>query len=759
MQPKGLKPQGIALVTALIAALAAAALLGVLTASVLSELRQGQSVRVRNELAQAADSLSERVRLELVLAYRNGGLSAPAYLDRLRGDNTIREVALESGITGRWRVRGVSPSNSGYGWVEIAATASRANSSQTVIRRIAFGQGHTFNLAMLAENPNCMFCHLRVRGDVGALHHFRPGWGWEGHGESTGSGGREGGSVVYGDVYAATTITDDDTSLERRTYTSGPNELEGVDPITARRINGALVTGRVEVNSTNPALPQDVDGDGIPDFPPIRRAVAQASANGSLTGGVMVGIPRGGSLTSLTPNLASVSRVYDGNLVLIGTPENPLVIDKDIYVTGDVVIKGVVTGRGAIYAGRNLYIAGNLTYKNPPDPPGQGVCAGVNDPDACARRNIQDGRDELRLAARGNTVLGDYTERDERGRLLPLDLRQSAEFYRTQYAFWTDRSRSYFYHKNTGDELRLRDGRYYNVEGEEVPEDQVVRVSPDQDDPGPGDAYSYSFRPGYINPGNGEFAPWISDADYRRLLLGQESLAYNTWRWSFYHWEGNLAAYRNRVQRLLEPSLLRGTNRSSPEAEAWARDTANRLACTLAKLLGNPPGCPDGNPEREGDLTFQGNPIGYFHIQREGEMPTIRVVWDQALEYGAQVTRVDAFLYSNLRIVGRTSMLGVAMNGGLVAKELGILAPGRRGAWWMDGAPWNTNSRYRFLWERRDCANPGTAYHVEGTESCALTVNYDHRMRNGGHGFNLVVGNPGQTVAWRLSADPGEQVR
>ena len=53
-----------------------------------------------------------------------------------------------------------------------------------------------------------------------------------------------------------------------------------------------------------------------------------------------------------------------GNIVLIGTAENPIVVHGPNVIRGDVIIKGVVTGQGTIYSGRNVYIAGNVTYKN-----------------------------------------------------------------------------------------------------------------------------------------------------------------------------------------------------------------------------------------------------------------------------------------------------------------------------------------------------------------------------------------------------------
>ncbi len=736
--------KGIALVTVLVAVVIVVAIFTTLSASVLSELRNGRTVSIRDELAQYADGLSERARLQLVLDYRNRGISVPAYIAQVSENPTTTTVDLGNGITGRWRVLGASGVGSEYGWIEVASTASRGNESQTVVRRVSFGQNDVFKLAMLSETTNCMYCHLRVNGDVGALFHHRPGWGSEGV-NGQGSGGHDGGSVIRGNLFAARTITNDDTPRNAQgVLTRGNHSANGTGTLNAYRINGSLVTGDVEANSTNSALPQDTDGDGIPDFPPIKRAVALASANGSLSGGTIVALNPGQVLNATTltsAQVGNISRTHNGNLVLIGTPSNPIVLDKDIYVSGDVVIKGVVRGRGAIYTGRNLYIAGNVTYQNPPSKPGQGICTGVTDPNQCARLNIANGRDELRLAARGNTIVGDYTERNASGNLLPVDLRQSADFYRAQFGFW---SGNRYYDSQTGDELVLRNGRYYDVEGSEVAASRVLTRTPNQSNPAQ-DAYSYSFRPGSIDS-SGNFTGWISDDFYKNTLLGSSNLTYNTWRWNFGTPPNTTSA---RV-------AFRDTIRSELVAARIPSNNALAIACRLANLSAGSNGCPSSIPSLNAGRDLRdnsGNVIGYIHIDRER---TLRVVRDQSLSYETQVTRVDAFLYSNYRIAGKTSMLGMAMNGGLIAKELGILAPGRYKGWWK-------SSRYNFLSSptdnNRQCNSSGQTFFVADTEDCALTVNYDHRLRNGGYGFNLVLGNPGQTVSWRLSADPGERVR
>lgn len=53
-------------------------------------------------------------------------------------------------------------------------------------------------------------------------------------------------------------------------------------------------------------------------------------------------------------------------LVLVGTSSHPIELQGLVIVPGDVVISGYVTGRGTIYAGRNVHIAGEIRYMKPP---------------------------------------------------------------------------------------------------------------------------------------------------------------------------------------------------------------------------------------------------------------------------------------------------------------------------------------------------------------------------------------------------------
>jgi hypothetical protein len=94
-----------------------------------------------------------------------------------------------------------------------------------------------------------------------------------------------------------------------------------------------------------------------------------------------------------------------GNIVLVGTVQDPIVIDGPVVIRGDVVIKGKITGQGVIYAGRNIYIADAVTYVNSP---------GSAQPNPEAEQtwfNNNKDKDLVAYAASENIVFGDYTSK------------------------------------------------------------------------------------------------------------------------------------------------------------------------------------------------------------------------------------------------------------------------------------------------------------------------------------------------------------
>jgi len=188
-----------------------------------------------------------------------------------------------------------------------------------------------------------------------------------------------------------------------------------------------------EARPTNPtADPQDIDGDGVdeefpyPDgydgasqrFP--NQALLEMPYLGDLQAYRDLAVNEGGTIKQ--GGVVLVNAVYgddalecgpdgicgtadDDCIVLIGTAANPVELNGPVVVEGDVIIRGVVKGQGIIYSGRNTHIIGNITYQNPPAWPKPDTTPAATDA-------VNDTRDFLGLASKGNVVIGDYTRND-----------------------------------------------------------------------------------------------------------------------------------------------------------------------------------------------------------------------------------------------------------------------------------------------------------------------------------------------------------
>ncbi len=93
----------------------------------------------------------------------------------------------------------------------------------------------------------------------------------------------------------------------------------------------------------------------------------------------------------------------NGNLALIGTPQQPLVILGPVVISNDLVIRGTVTGQGTFYTGRNVHVVGDVTYANPPQ-------WAQNDVNVNTTSTTNKSKDGVGFGAKGNIVLGDYTQ-------------------------------------------------------------------------------------------------------------------------------------------------------------------------------------------------------------------------------------------------------------------------------------------------------------------------------------------------------------
>ncbi len=143
----------------------------------------------------------------------------------------------------------------------------------------------------------------------------------------------------------------------------------------------------------------DADGDRVVDDAEFS-AVAGATT-GTLTGGVVYGVPAGqtygANALPATSNAAQgelgTTGTYNGNVILTGTAANPIVINGDVNINGDLVLKGVVKGTGRLTARGNTYVVGDVTYAD---------AAGTFGKASDGTKNL------MALVSGGNVLVGDY---------------------------------------------------------------------------------------------------------------------------------------------------------------------------------------------------------------------------------------------------------------------------------------------------------------------------------------------------------------
>lgn len=154
-----------------------------------------------------------------------------------------------------------------------------------------------------------------------------------------------------------------------------------------------------DLPSTFPPPFADDNGNKLVDDAEYARVALEAT--GSISGGVIYGVPKGSSfIGSSLPgsgNLASITGEYSGNLILIGTDAKPIIINSDIAVDGDVIIQGKIEGTGQILARGNVYVTSDLTYND-------GAKAG----DRTFGVSQSNKQNAISIAAGKNIIVGDY---------------------------------------------------------------------------------------------------------------------------------------------------------------------------------------------------------------------------------------------------------------------------------------------------------------------------------------------------------------
>jgi hypothetical protein len=338
----------------------------------------------------------------------------------------------------------------------IRAAASRDGKTKTAVQVLRIG-GQPFDhgqFAILANNISCILCHAEFRslelerntdaGNYGSFDRIKVA-ALESLLVRTGSGPD---STVAGTVYTRGKVYKPDGSLYDSAGLASTNfdgySFNGDDGKIIQDGSGNMSTvdfANAEANEdgeldqfanlyleypTNPDLQTDgplpnsfpapypdEDADRYVDDEEFEVIVNTASGSidfdlgeedpsGAITNGVAYGIPHGsvytdGALpTSSNGALSTLSGdgEYEGNLILIGTDDDPIKIQNTVAVDGDLIIKGTIEGEGQLLVRGNTYIVGDVTYK---DAPGE---FGVNE---------SGDTNAFALVSGGSVLMGDYT--------------------------------------------------------------------------------------------------------------------------------------------------------------------------------------------------------------------------------------------------------------------------------------------------------------------------------------------------------------
>lgn len=252
--------------------------------------------------------------------------------------------------------------------------------------QLRLGLSAVFKNAMTGNSFQCIMCHSVVMGDLGQYHS-----GWHSTANATQIHGRLllGGASNCTDCFMTKVPVDDplmpvsnypnDDTDQYTDYYVGRSRLTSEPADLA--LFGNAKKGQVSLGlENNPAyytfmhgVVQNYRGASLPwnfvrqkmMLPKFDPSVMSEYSSGSLRGN-MIQVP---FMTKLPSDAAfktlSIKGTYDGNVIIDGRTR-AINISGRVFVKGDVIIMGQVSGQGAIYSGRNIYVAGNLTYQNPP---------------------------------------------------------------------------------------------------------------------------------------------------------------------------------------------------------------------------------------------------------------------------------------------------------------------------------------------------------------------------------------------------------
>ena len=154
------------------------------------------------------------------------------------------------------------------------------------------------------NNIGCVTCHLDVNGDVVSLGDLAYPPHIFSRNQKTNINGKW---IVEGDILG------------------NNGEINQVN-----NLGSGIEANEFESNSASDALPKDLDGDGIRDFPTFNTFKAEGSVR----------------VSQNSQNPITIIGNHTGDVTLIGTKDHPILLDGEVFIDGNLIIKGDYIGVG-----------------------------------------------------------------------------------------------------------------------------------------------------------------------------------------------------------------------------------------------------------------------------------------------------------------------------------------------------------------------------------------------------------------------------
>lgn len=460
MQANG-RERGSAFIVVLLLSSISIVMVGVFLKTSMERMDGVKLQAVQNAAFNAAESGLNRVVEEIWAIYLNANPEERIQtLDRLDGKNEESDRIQHLGrrldpCTYDVFVREVRAVGNDYADVEIVCTADCGQARKTLMAVVRFGR-----------QPSRIFDHAYF------INNF--GWLW-GTGITINGDVRSNGNfsvknaTVNGNVLAA-----ENPAIGAAGIVEGTNRYQSIKAynasasLTSRPTNPSAPSEDLDHNGTlDPG--EDVNGNGILDT--YKREDGYTGESKQLPGQAMIDMPYLGGMdyyrnlagrnsgilkqggTTLVNGVLGDDAGEAASLIVVGTKDNPILIDGPVVVESDIVLRGYIKGQGTIYAGRNVHVIGDLQYVDGP---------AWEKPlyDSEAAREANQKKTLVGLVAKGSILIGDYTESDWRNTVKKY---QSPPFTVPYQVDPTDEINGYVSYESDG--VPMFDGDYTSFDG------------------------------------------------------------------------------------------------------------------------------------------------------------------------------------------------------------------------------------------------------------------------------------------------------